>query len=161
MPIYGGTHDPPERSRGRSGFVELLGRISERWSTEREKITALSDTMLTEMTQRGAVGEPPGAQEAAGVLAGLVATWDPEHLGRGGRTPFPMTPRLQFLSSAIAARPSLPGRAQAESALRRTLDVIESGGLHDHLSGFHRCTDLRHSRGPVLPPLEGGDHRSG
>ncbi|MDG1482162.1 MAG: thioredoxin domain-containing protein [Myxococcota bacterium] len=144
VPIYGGTYYPPERGRSRPGFVELLGRISERWSTEREKITALSDTMLVELAQRGAggaVGERPGSDEAAGVLTGLVASWDPEHLGWGGRTQFPMTPRLQFMSSAIAASPDSPERARAESVLRRTLDAIESGGLYDHLGGgFHRYT---------------------
>ncbi|MFT5686660.1 MAG: hypothetical protein ACI8RZ_007616 [Myxococcota bacterium] len=144
VPFYGGTYFPPISSRGRTGFVEVLGAITERWGSERSTITELSAAMQDELARRGAggrVGELAGASEASGAIAGLVGSWSPEHLGWGGRTQFPMTPRLQFLSSYIASAEEGPERAIAESVLRRTLDVIESGGMYDHLGGgFHRYT---------------------
>ncbi len=144
VPFYGGTYFPPTGGRGRPGFTEILGIITERWGTDRAKIDELSAAMQAELARLGAggeVGELPGRAEADGAIAALVSVWSPLYRGWGNTSQFPMSPRLQLLSSWIASAEAGPERGLAEGVLRDTLDAMESGGLYDHLGGgFHRYT---------------------
>ena len=144
LPFYAGTYFPPEESRGRPGFLDVLTTLSGRWATERADAEALGRKLQVDL-ERGAAqrtGNLPDASLAAISARSLVAAWSPVTRGWGQRTQFPLHPRLQFLAGWAAAQPAGDtDRAAALAVLVGMLDVMDESGLNDHLGGgFHRYT---------------------
>ncbi|MCB1068914.1 MAG: thioredoxin domain-containing protein [Kiritimatiellae bacterium] len=148
-PWYAGTYFPPEDGPGRMGFATLLERLAALWREQRPQVenqaTSLSKNLAQYATSRPAVVprlHPPSALmylDRAGEA--LAKTFDARHGGFGGAPKFPPHAALLFLATANRSKPD----ARSDGMLRRTLDAMMLGGIHDQVGGgFHRyATDER------------------
>ena len=50
-PFFGGTYFPPTSRYGRPGFIEVLTRMAEMWSTDRVKLVASADQVMEQLHQ--------------------------------------------------------------------------------------------------------------
>ncbi|MEO0512856.1 MAG: thioredoxin domain-containing protein [Planctomycetota bacterium] len=140
-PFYCGTYFPPEPRYGIPSFRELLSRLSGAWNDERAKIdessSQLAEAVAQELAAESepvAVGEPQVSQ-AASVL---LRIHDAEDGGFGRAPKFPQPSYIEFLLDAREAADE-PTRAAIDAAVRKTLDAMMLGGLHDQVGGgFHR-----------------------
>ncbi|CAN5567525.1 thioredoxin domain-containing protein [soil metagenome] len=146
-PFYGGTYFPPEPRHGMPSFRQLLARIAELWSADREQVEA-SATRLAEHIRAGQVGparlsdalrrDPVGSAAATEPGAHLLAatsalesTFDARHGGWGGAPKFPQPMAIEFLLREHLRT----GDARPLVMARRTLDAMAAGGIYDHLGG--------------------------
>ncbi len=137
-PFYGGTYFPPRTAMGRPGMMEVLPRVHEAWQSQREQVTASGRSVIAAIA---GLGEPDAAaveRESLFVQCEryLAASQD----ARGGFSTapkFPSVANLNFLMRWWARDPA--GRADVLAMVRRQLDAMRAGGIHDHLGGgFHR-----------------------
>jgi hypothetical protein len=138
-PFFGGTYFPPRASYGRPGMIELLDRVHEVWTGQRE---ALRDTGRNVIAALADTAAPRGpAVERAELLARCAAilerSFDRTHGGFGGAPKFPSVANLIFLMRWWAR--DRERNRDALAMVRRQLDAMRAGGIHDHLGGgFHR-----------------------
>ncbi len=142
-PFFAGTYFPPEDRWGRPGFRTLLTRIADLWAQDR---TGLIDQAaeLTRVVCRGATpaqAGPVGQVAIDRAAAFLARTFDTEHGGFGNAPKFPPHAALELLLREV----NRTGNARAAMMVRRTLDAMGAGGIHDHVGGgFARySTDAR------------------
>ena len=135
-PFVVGTYYPPEPMPGRPSFTELLGTIARAWTDQREQVET-QGARIAEMVRRE-LASPAGRRDLPtsldeGVVAALLRYHDASEGGFGGAPKFPQPVFLEVLMEAGAGRP------EAEAAVRRTLDRMAVGGIHDQVAGgFHR-----------------------
>lgn len=125
-PFFALTYAPVQSRYGMPGFAELLEQVRAfsscgdfpDWSPER----------LT-----------PRHTDQSKLLQGLQIGYDPQYGGFGPQHKFPPHSTLLFMLHYYAENPD----DKLESMVRKTLDEMALGGLHDHLQGgFYRyCTD--------------------
>ncbi len=160
QPITAGTYFPPDDRWGRTGFLSILGRISELWRTERDKLIEQAAHITDWARQQGA---PEGTVELGEktLLENVKhhsMRFDARYGGFDGAPKFPTPHRVQTLLH-YAARGLAPFRDEkvpdplradhqlANEALtmaEATLDNMARGGLHDHVGGgFHRYSTDR------------------
>ena len=139
-PFFAGTYFPPADSEGRAGFPTIVAGLAKRWKEQRAEVVARAEQVAAaiaagfESRQTGAASFDPKELLARSVES-LARQFDEEHGGFGERTKFPSPPQLELLLAAHQRR--VPGRAA--EMLRKTLDEMAYGGIHDHLAGgFHR-----------------------
>lgn len=141
-PIFGGTYFPPAH------FRQLLGRVDEAWTTDREAVLESADRLaeaVADITAARGEAQEVGAEALDQAVATLLAQHDAEYGGFGGAPKFPQEPQLLFLlardrhlSSRDTASPD-PKREDVAAALDKTLDAMARGGIYDQVGGgFHR-----------------------
>ncbi|MEM3852309.1 MAG: thioredoxin domain-containing protein [Methanomassiliicoccales archaeon] len=134
IPFFGGTYFPPKAANGMPGFIDVLKRVNEYYSKDegsgefgRKLVEAIGPPVLT---SSGEAGRP----EMLAALQGILDEVDTAHGGFGYAPKFPHVSAIEFLME-MAER----GKKEALSAIRLTLDGMQSGGIHDQLGGgFHR-----------------------
>ncbi len=148
-PFFGGTYFPPDNRRGHRGatFPELLVRIQEMWTNDRESMIERSEQIVAALndaaTQNASDGEfDLGTHLIADAVAAFQEAFN-ERTGAFGTGPnFPSAANLSFLLKSSVVK-ELP-KAQRDEARRialTSLDAIAAGGIHDHIGGgFHRYT---------------------
>jgi uncharacterized protein YyaL (SSP411 family) len=139
VPFYAGTYFPPEGRYGRPGFQEILERISTDWVEKAGAIGDFAKRMRARLSARAAPSTGGTIPDDVGQRAamGLIGTWDPAVRGWGQRRQFPMSADLQYLLNYGVVH----GDENALSIVRRQLEAMDEGGIHDHLGGgFHRYT---------------------
>ncbi|MBI3549806.1 MAG: thioredoxin domain-containing protein [Elusimicrobia bacterium] len=144
-PFYGGTYFPPDSMWGRPGFGEVLEKIADLWSRDRETL-AESGEKLTQAIREYAAGEAQvrGLAGESALKRGFESyksTYDAVEGGFGGAPKFPMPVDHMFLMRYWA-------RTQEKDALDMSINTLRKmarGGIQDHLGGgFHRySTDER------------------
>ena len=141
-PVTAGTYFPPEDRHGRAGFLSVLQRMHELWSTDREKLVQqaaeITDWLISQ-----------GTPESGGELRDAILTQNFEHMklsfderyGGFDRAPkFPTPHRVQSLLRWHAHS----GDADALRMAEVTLDNMARGGIYDHVGGgFHRYSTDR------------------
>jgi len=134
-PFYGGTYFPPDPPYGRPGFVEVLERIHELWTTYPEGFKSQARKVTEALDGLGASNAAGAADVGEYTLdagyAAIGATFDQQHGGFGGAPKFPRPAGLEFLLRFHA-------RTGDQEALRMvvgTLRAMAVGGIHDHLGG--------------------------
>ncbi len=139
-PFWGGTYFPPVTRGGRIGMTELLPRIRAAWLDQREQIESSGERVLELL---GSLAEPSSADAPSaeslfeGCARWLERSFDEVEGGFGNAPKFPSTVNLAFLLRWWARDPD--SRADALHMVRRQLDAMQAGGIHDHLGGgFHR-----------------------
>ncbi len=155
-PLMGGTYFPPRDKDERIGFLTVLSRVQEAWSTDADKWQktgdSLADYVAESLRQRPMlkVAKLDGAMVDA-VLTSLAAQYDPQYGGFGfnaanaKQSKFPEPPNLVFLLDQ--ARRHKGGSGQ--TMLIATLEKISHGGIRDHVGGgFHRYSTDRYWRVP-------------
>jgi uncharacterized protein YyaL (SSP411 family) len=149
-PILGGTYFPPDDRYGRRSFVAVCRAVAHAWRTDRNKVLAQSERIVTALrdytraeaaAEGAAAGElPPICQVLREACIPLANAYDPEWGGFGDAPKFPR-PVTLYLLARIQHRLGADSREgkQAREMLLGTLDRMTAGGMHDHLGGgFHR-----------------------
>ncbi|MEZ5543064.1 MAG: thioredoxin domain-containing protein [Pseudomonadota bacterium] len=138
-PFFGGTYFPPHAARGRSGFREVLEKISSAWQADEAGVRKVARHAVATLRAQATPAAPRAQLTAAPLQAAreaYAANYDALQGGFGPAPKFPEPARLLFL---LADRDA----ASAPMALA-TLDHMLSGGIHDRLAGgWHRyATDF-------------------
>ena len=147
-PFFGGTYFPPVDRHGMPGFPKILDAIADAYRSRRGDV----DLQAAEMAEAiAAVASPSRAEGKAGYVLGadlleravskLSSRFDDRHGGFGQRPKFPNTMCLDVL----LRRGALEGDQASLDRVRKALDGMRDGGIHDQLGGgFHRySTDER------------------
>jgi uncharacterized protein len=134
-PFYGGTYFPVTDSFGKPGFKTLLKAMSEFYKTRKDEVYENSrkfhDFLKQQSPKKGKVSEMLVGEAIKSIMRGF----DKTHGGFGRSPKFPMSGAIEFLLSQYFFK-----KDQAiESALKKTLIAMASGGFYDQLGGgFHR-----------------------
>lgn len=145
QPFMGGTYFPPEDRWGQIGFSKLLGRITDGWREDRQRILSTGSQIieqLQEHTAREAAGSgSPDPSEIDNGYRQIKSLYEPEFGGFGGAPKFPRPVSLNLMLRYYART----GTQDALDMSLFTLRKMADGGMHDHLGGgFHRySTDAR------------------
>ena len=135
-PFVVGTYYPPEAMPGRPSFTDLLGSIARAWREQRPEIEAQGERIASVVRSELEAGTgrqdlPEDLGEAA--VSALLRYHDATEGGFGGAPKFPQPVFLEILFELGYDRP------EVQAAIRRTLDRMAAGGIHDHVAGgFHR-----------------------
>ena len=137
-PFYGGTYFPDTPRHGLPSFRQVLEAMATAWRTQRAELEAgglrLAEA-LAEGSRLPAVQQPPTPALLETAVALLEQSFDATTGGWGGAPKFPQPMTLEFLLRRVAAT----GDGAALSVVRRALDAMADGGIHDQLGGgFHR-----------------------
>ncbi len=140
-PFQLATYLPKRSQSGRMGFIEVLDQIADQWQTNRDDIEERADEITAAIRtanepQSTASPTDTGEELLQGVANNLLRAIDHDNGGFQSQGPkFPHPLRLEVLLRAWETS----GRDAYRSALARTLDAMNEGGLHDHVGGgFHR-----------------------
>lgn len=141
-PFFGGTYFPPEDKWGQPGLTRVLNKIAEAWSSDRERIVASSDKIISQL--RSAIEVAGTAEKVSDSVTRkayeqFASQFDAKLGGFGGAPKFPRPVTLNFLFDFYGNDPeSKEGMHALEMALF-TLRKMAEGGIHDHIGGgFHR-----------------------
>jgi uncharacterized protein YyaL (SSP411 family) len=134
-PFYGGTYFPPEDSHGRPGFGKVLMTVAEFYRTKKDTIAEYTQNLLDylkpEHLSAGEIHKGISDKAESAVLAEL----DAENGGFGTSPKFPMPGAMEFLINRHFAA----GKEVTGYAIKKTLEAMARGGVHDQLEGgFHR-----------------------
>ena len=154
-PLMGGTYFPPRDKDGRMGFLTVLGKVQEAWSSDPAKWQktgdSLADYVAESLKQRPMlriVKLEPALVDA--VLRAMIAQYDSVYGGFGfdpanpKQSKFPEPPNLRFLLDQSRRKSET-----AKKMLVLTLEKISQGGIRDHVGGgFHRYSTDRFWRVP-------------
>lgn len=143
-PFFGGTYFPPTSRYGRPGFVDVLTRLSELWTEDRQQLVRSADDVIEKLRvvhatpsgpgESGAPRLPPVETLAEG-RRHFIESFDTVHAGFGSAPKFPRPSELTFLLREHART----GDAGLRDIVTRTLAAMADGGMRDHLGGgFHR-----------------------
>ena len=143
-PFYGATYIPPEAKYGRPGFVDILTRIHEVWTTDRQAIFDNSRQIGDYLKQQS---DPQVKATRADKLAlqrgfdSYSRSYDRTNAGFGGAPKFPRPVSFNFLLRYY----SRAGEKKSLDMCLETLKRMAKGGMYDHIGGgFHRyATDAR------------------
>ena len=132
-PFYGGTYFPNTRRHGLPSFRDVLEGVARGWRERRpdvERAGAGLAARLAATARLGASAVPADAIVLDSAVAALEAGFDAENGGWGTPMKFPQPMALEFLLRRAAA-----GDVRALPLVRRTLDAMAAGGIHDQLGG--------------------------
>jgi uncharacterized protein YyaL (SSP411 family) len=132
-PIFAGTYLPRDR------FMGVVRQANDRWRSDREGVERDASLVLAQLSNEAATAGTALADTDAirHVVGSALGAFDPTHGGFRGRMKFPTTGRWRFLLHAWRKW----GGDSLAAGVRRTLDAMAAGGIHDPLAGgFHRYT---------------------
>jgi uncharacterized protein YyaL (SSP411 family) len=174
-PYYGGTYFPPEDGYNRPSFQRVLLTMADAFAGRRTEVDETAASVMNAIEHNDAFsGRADGEIKEIGrelvekMAMSALKSADLKHGGFGGQPKFPHSSVLDLLIE-VASRTDLRaasatgtsklsglGTAKmaeaAKQAVLVTLDMMEKGGIHDHLGGgFHRYTVDEHW---VVPHFE-------
>jgi uncharacterized protein YyaL (SSP411 family) len=137
-PFFAGTYFPKSRKYGRTGIMELLGQITEKWNEDHEKIREIGDQVIQDTTSR-LLENKQGGSISEGTLHKAYQMYermfDSEYGGFGSKPKFPTSHNLSFLLRYY----NKTGEADALAMVEKTLEAMHQGGMYDHIGfGFSR-----------------------
>lgn len=142
-PFFAGTYYPREGRFGSPGLIDLLNRILEVWTGQRDEVLQSADRITDSLAT---IPEPgshpdPGPELLDRAYEGLRRQFDPVNGGFGTAPKFPVPLTLLFLLRYWKRT----GNKEALSMVDKTLAVMARGGICDHIGGgFHRySTDAK------------------
>lgn len=145
VPFYGGTYFPVDPRYGRPGFLEVLQTIRRFYQTEKIKLDALKNEILSNLQKSTLLSPNSENLNRELLLRGMETATSIIGAKEYGPS-FPMTPyaeaalrgvRFNLESRSNPSRGSVPGPAPSTA---RGLDLA-LGGIFDQVAGgFHRYT---------------------
>ena len=156
-PLVGGTYFPPRDVDGRLGFLTVLDRVREAWSSDAEKWQKTGDSLadyVAESLRQRPILQRGEARSAAGGLGPASAGHPIRH---GSRRVLVSIRRVPIERSSpsrqtcIFCSTTLGGTIRTQPArwLMRRSARVSLGGIHDHIGGgFHRYSTDRFWRVP-------------
>lgn len=144
QPFFAATYLPPKASHGLTGLVELVQKINEVWhGEERERVIEQAERIVEVFSENVHVRgeEIPEVEEIEDLADLLFKMADPAYGGIKGVPKFPIGYQWNFLLHYAAKADD----SRALFLTERTLDMMQRGGIYDHLGGgFSRySTDER------------------
>lgn len=134
QPFFAATYLPPHSSHGLMGLTELILRIHEVWSGEERENVLQQAAQVVEVfaenvhAQGELVPEKENVQDLADLLFKMA---DPVHGGMRGTPKFPIGYQYNF----ILHYSSDTDDSRALFLVERTLDMMQRGGIYDHIGG--------------------------
>ncbi len=133
-PFFAATYLPPHTRGGLLGLSELIHRIKEVWDgEERELVLEQAEKILhlfADSVRLKGVSLPP-KETIQNTVELLFKLSDPVHGGIKGVPKFPIGYQYNFFMHYFATMKD----ARALFIAERTLDLIQRGGIYDHLGG--------------------------
>jgi uncharacterized protein YyaL (SSP411 family) len=136
-PFFAATYIPREGRFGLIGMLELIPRIRELWTTQRDAALSLSNRIATALQQssQDALGEELDEATLGLAYEQLAKGFDAQHAGFGSAPKFPTPHNLLFLLRYWKRT----GNRKALEMVEKTLQAMRQGGIYDHVGfGFHR-----------------------
>jgi uncharacterized protein YyaL (SSP411 family) len=136
-PFFAATYIPRDNRYGNLGMKELIPKIREIWSLQKDEVLQSAERFVEALKQsaRHEAGGDLGERMLESAFEQYRATFDQRFGGFGREPKFPSPHNLMFLLRYWK-------RTQAAEALEmveKTLRQMRKGGIYDHLGyGFHR-----------------------
>lgn len=130
-PFYGATYIPHDQ------FITLSEQVVKVFHSRRSDLESDASGITKRLSRAAAVekGAPVTARDISKVVTAALRSYDNQWGGFRSTNKFPTPLRWQFLLHYFRQT----GDTRLEKPIRHTLDVMNSGGIHDHLGGgFHR-----------------------
>ena len=137
QPFFAATYIPKESRFGRFGMIDIIPKIQEVWTKQRDDIVKSASQIVASLQQKETEikGEDLSKDildEAYNELKGL---YDEKNGGFGSSPKFPMPHQLLFLLRYW----KWSGETKALEMVIQTLRAMRCGGMYDHIGfGFHR-----------------------
>ncbi|RMF69150.1 MAG: thioredoxin domain-containing protein [Calditrichaeota bacterium] len=136
-PFFAGTYFPKVSRQNRIGLLDLIPKVHELWSTQRDKLLESAERVVEFLEQNAS--QPPGTELNDKLLNTafhqLASRFDPRNGGFGSAPKFPSPHNFTFLLRYWHRT----GDAQALHMVEQTLQKMRLGGIFDHVGfGFHR-----------------------
>ena len=131
-------------SMGRPGMMDVLPRVHDAWLQHRDQVVASGRSVIEAIDTLSAREEHAADRESLFLQCErqLAASFDRELGGFSTAPKFPSIVNLNFLMRWWAR--DREHHAEALEMVRRQLDAMRAGGIHDHLGGgFHRYSTDR------------------
>lgn len=134
QPFFAATYLPSHTSHGLMGLTELVTRIKEMWSSEERESVIAQAAQVVELFAENvhstgdSLPEKEYVQDVADLLFKLA---DPTYGGMRGIPKFPVGYQYNFLLRYAAGQED----SRALFLVERTLDMMQRGGIYDHLGG--------------------------
>lgn len=134
QPFFAATYLPPHSSHGLMGVTELAMRIREMWSGEERESVMAQAAQVVELfaanvhSQGEELPEKEYVQDVADLLFKMA---DPIYGGMRGSPKFPVGYQYNFLLHYSKSEDD----SRALFLVERTLDMMQRGGIYDHLGG--------------------------
>ncbi len=137
-PFFAGTYFPKENTYGRTGLIDLLQKVADRWEKDRQKLLDDAEETTRELSSLSNVktnGEVLTEEILDEAFIGLADSFDQVNGGFGTRPKFPTSHNLLFLLRYWKRRKN----QQALRMVEKTLQRMRLGGIFDQVGfGFHR-----------------------
>lgn len=134
-PFYAGTYFPKESRMGMPGFVDVITQLYDHYKNNPKKIEDISEHVTQAFRQQNREKKELQVDVLHQCYRQLKQSFDSEYGGFGEAPKFPAPHQLTFLLRYHR----WTGDAQALDMVRKTLDGMADGGIHDHIgSGFAR-----------------------
>jgi uncharacterized protein YyaL (SSP411 family) len=139
-PFFAATYIPKEARFGRAGMLDLIPRVKELWTTQRDEVTK-SANQITSALQQGLgssvqlKGEELDESSLENAYDQLAGNFDSSNGGMGTAPKFPTPHNYLFLLRYWKRS----GNENALAMVEKTLQSMRLGGIYDHVGfGFHR-----------------------
>ncbi|MGH9688770.1 MAG: thioredoxin domain-containing protein, partial [Candidatus Acidiferrales bacterium] len=137
-PFFASTYIPRESERGRTGMLELIPEIEQKWKRNPAQLMNGGEKLAKLLEHNLDVNAPGQALGAAALKSAsnqLASSFDSRNGGFGGAPKFPPALDILFLLRAWKR----DGDANALKMAEKTLDAMRGGGIFDQVGfGFHR-----------------------
>jgi uncharacterized protein len=134
QPFFAVTYLPPQSSHGLMGLADLIVRIREVWKEEdRERVLEQASKIVEAFAEnihlRG--DHIPAKEQIENTGELLFKMADPVYGGMKGMPKFP----IGYQSNFMLRYSSMVKDSRALFIVERTLDMMQRGGIYDHLGG--------------------------
>lgn len=134
QPFFAVTYLPPRATEGMMGMTDLIDRINEVWnSDERDRVIAQAEKIVEVFSDsihtRG--DELPPEETVEDAVELLYKMADPVYGGLKGVPKFP----IAYQANLLMYYSYLKEDSRALFIVERTLDMMQRGGIYDHLGG--------------------------
>ncbi|MGH7790915.1 MAG: thioredoxin domain-containing protein, partial [Thermodesulfobacteriota bacterium] len=140
-PFFAATYIPKEPRFGRIGMVQLIPRIKEAWTTQRDEILESADKITAALEKNADISkntfwsEEPDKSTLELAYKQFSGRFDSQHGGFGEAPKFPSPHDYLYLLRYWKRS----GDENALKIVEKTLQEMRLGGLYDHIGfGFHR-----------------------
>ena len=136
-PFFAATYMPRTARMGMPGIIQLLERVAELWSTQRQQLEENSSTVIESLSRQlqPRPGRLPDEELVQDACRQLAEMYDSQWGGFGNAPKFPMPLYLSFLLRFWQRTGDATALAMTEHSLR----MMRQGGVYDQLGfGFHR-----------------------
>jgi len=142
-PFFAATYIPKENRYGRMGMRELIPRIKELWSLQRDELQSSASQVIKNLHQSSVSSDTVEIDEKVlkKAFEHLSSTFDETNGGFGSAPKFPTPHNLTFLLRYWKHT----GENNALLMVDKTLTKMMRGGVYDHVGyGFHRYSTDPH-----------------